>query len=251
VNVQDVEMPIDGTPASARVHFTAEQGGWHRFRFRVPLQDGELIAENNERETLVEVREGRQKILYLEGEPRFEVKFMRRAVADDPELQLVVLQRTAENKFLRLDVDSGDELANGFPTTREELFEYRGIVIGSLPPGFTSPKIASATAVPHSCPRYQHSKIAAAFSATLQIASGRPLNTTATIGLPVAAIASTSSFCRPTISRFARSPRWFPIQASREVCSLPPMQSTTASARAASWAASAIGSNLSREPGKR
>src|SRR5690606_32787252 len=91
VNSQEVQMPDDGTPASVRVHFTAEQGGWRRFTFRVPLQEGELVLENNERETLIDVREGRQKILYFEGEPRFEVKFMRRAVAEDPELQLVVL----------------------------------------------------------------------------------------------------------------------------------------------------------------
>ena len=138
VNVQEVEMPLDGTPASVRVHFTADQGGWHRFKFRVPLQNGELIAENNERESLVEVREGRQKILYLEGEPRFEVKFMRRAVSDDPELQLVVLQRTAENKFLRLDVDDAEELVNGFPATREELFDYRALVLGSVEASFFS-----------------------------------------------------------------------------------------------------------------
>ena len=138
VNMQDVEMPVDGTPATVRVHFTADEPGWRRFTFRVPLQEGELIAENNRRESLVQVREGAQKILYLEGEPRFEVKFMRRAVQDDPELQLVVLQRTAENKFLRLDVDTGDELADGFPTSREELFAYRALVIGSVEAGFFS-----------------------------------------------------------------------------------------------------------------
>jgi uncharacterized membrane protein len=82
------------------------------------------------------VRDGPQKILYFEGEPRWEVKFMRRAVADDPQLQLVVLQRTAENKFLRLDVDSAAELASGFPRTREELFGYRALVLGSVEAGF-------------------------------------------------------------------------------------------------------------------
>src|SRR5690606_19800815 len=90
------------------------------------------------RESLIEVREGAQKILYVEGEPRFEVKFMRRAVADDPELQLVVLQRTAENKFLRLDVDTPEELAGGFPVTREELFAYKGLIIGSVEASFFS-----------------------------------------------------------------------------------------------------------------
>ena len=104
----------------------------------MPLQDGELVIENNERQSLVDVRAGPQKVLYFEGEPRFEVKFMRRAVSDDPELQLVLLQRTAENKFLRLDVDNGEELVDGFPTTREELFAYRAIVIGSVEASYFS-----------------------------------------------------------------------------------------------------------------
>jgi uncharacterized membrane protein len=138
VNTQDVELPMDGTPATVRVHFTADEPGWRRFTFRVPLQEGELVTENNRRESLIDVREGAQKVLYLEGEPRFEVKFMRRAVSDDSELQLVVLQRTAENKFLRLDVDTGEELAGGFPITREELFSYRGLIIGSVEASFFS-----------------------------------------------------------------------------------------------------------------
>jgi hypothetical protein len=58
--------------------------------------------------------------------------FLRRAIASDSNLQLVTLQRTAENTFQRFDVDNGDELAGGFPKTREELFRYRGIVLGSV-----------------------------------------------------------------------------------------------------------------------
>jgi len=60
------------------------------------------------------------------------VAFLRRAIADDENLQVVVLQRTAENKYLRLAVDSAGELATGFPTTREELFTYRGLILGSV-----------------------------------------------------------------------------------------------------------------------
>jgi uncharacterized membrane protein len=44
----------------------------------------------------------------------------------------VLLQRTAENKYLRLDVDDSLELAAGFPRTREELFAYRGLILGSI-----------------------------------------------------------------------------------------------------------------------
>ncbi|HUH11697.1 MAG TPA: FixH family protein, partial [Longimicrobiales bacterium] len=128
--------PSDGEPLTVRAHFTAEDAGPHTFRFRIPPQEGEAVPENNHKDALVEVRDRREKVLYLEGEPRFEVKFLRRAVADDENLQLVVLQRTAEGKFLRLDVDSGDELAAGFPTTREELFQYSGLILGSVEASF-------------------------------------------------------------------------------------------------------------------
>jgi uncharacterized membrane protein len=53
-------------------------------------------------------------------------------VQADQNLQVVVLQRTGEDRYVRLDVDSGDELAGGFPRTREELFEYRGLILGSV-----------------------------------------------------------------------------------------------------------------------
>lgn len=122
----------DGQPATVRVRFTAAEPGPRVFTFRVAPQPGELLPENNARDVLVDVRDRREKILYFEGEPRFEMKFLRRALTDDKQLQLVVLQRTADNKYLRLEVDDPDELIGGFPKTRDELFRYRGVVLGSI-----------------------------------------------------------------------------------------------------------------------
>ncbi|MGE3520072.1 MAG: glutamine amidotransferase, partial [Vicinamibacterales bacterium] len=80
-----------------------------------------------------------ERVLYLEGEPRFEAKFVRRAVADDENLAVTILQRTAEDKYLRLDVESPDEVVGGFPKTREELFGYRAIILGSVEAASFSP----------------------------------------------------------------------------------------------------------------
>jgi len=132
VGSEDVELPRAGEPTPVRVQFTANDAGARRFRFRVPMQDGERVLENNEQDVVIDVREGREKILYFEGEPRFEVAFLRRAVAADSSLQVVTLQRTADQKYMRMDVDSAGELATGFPTTREELFSYRALVLGSI-----------------------------------------------------------------------------------------------------------------------
>ena len=132
VTTRDVTLPASGAAPPVRVQVPATEGGARLFRFRVAPRDGEVVAENNERQALVTVRDRRERILYFEGEPRFEAKFLRRAVADDPNLQLVVLQRTADNKFLRLGVEDSLALAGGFPTSREELFSYRAIVLGSV-----------------------------------------------------------------------------------------------------------------------
>jgi uncharacterized membrane protein len=135
VGSQEVRLPAAGEPATARVRFTASEAGPRMFRFKITPQPGEMVTQNNSRETLIDVRDRTEKILYFEGEPRFELKFIRRAVADDKNLQLVALQRTADNKYLRLGVDDADHLLGGFPKTREELFSYRGLILGSIEAG--------------------------------------------------------------------------------------------------------------------
>ncbi len=132
VNSRDVTLTGDAEATTVRVHFTVSEPGARVFRFKVAVAEGEMVSQNNAREQLIEVEDRREKILYFEGEPRFELKFIRRAIAEDENLQLVCLQRTAEGKFLRLDVDDAEELASGFPKTREELFRYRGIILGSI-----------------------------------------------------------------------------------------------------------------------
>ncbi|MEO8680701.1 MAG: glutamine amidotransferase, partial [Vicinamibacterales bacterium] len=135
VSTQQVLLPDAGTPASIPVRFTVSEAGPRVLRFRVSPQAGELVTENNAREALIDVRDRKEKILYFEGEPRFELKFIRRAVTEDPNIVVTALQRTADNKYLRLGVDSPDELVAGFPKTREELFAYRGLILGSIEAG--------------------------------------------------------------------------------------------------------------------
>jgi uncharacterized membrane protein len=135
VGSQQVRLPTDGGPATVRVRATATEAGPRVFRFRVPPAPGEVVTENNVREALIDVRDTREKILYFEGEPRWEMKFIRRAAADDKNLQIVTLQRTADNKYLRIGVDDSDELVGGFPQTRDELFAYRGLILGSIEAG--------------------------------------------------------------------------------------------------------------------
>ncbi len=136
---QEVVLEGGSGSTTVRIPITLETPGVRSLTARVPGQTGEVLQENNAMDAHIQVRDGRDKILYYEGQPRHEVAFMRRAVRDDQNLQLVVLQRTGEDRYVRLDVDSGDELAGGFPSSREELFEYRGLILGSVEASSFSP----------------------------------------------------------------------------------------------------------------
>jgi uncharacterized membrane protein len=135
VGSRELKLPIDGEPAAVRVRFTASDAGPRVFRFRISPRVGELVTQNNQRDALVDVYDRTEKILYFEGEPRPEQKFIHRAVDDDKNLQVVTLVRTADNKYYRLVLDNAEQLAGGFPKTRDELFSYRGLILGSIEAG--------------------------------------------------------------------------------------------------------------------
>jgi len=132
VNTQEVKLPPDGESATVKVRFTAAEAGARLFRFRVPTQDGEQVTQNNARDALIQVNDRVEKVLYYEGEPRPEYKFLRMAIEADKNLQVVSIARTAENKYYRQGISNPDEVIGGFPKTREELFQYRALILGSV-----------------------------------------------------------------------------------------------------------------------
>jgi hypothetical protein len=144
VSTQEIVLPGDGESQTVKVRFKAADQGPRTFRVKVPAQNGEEVSQNNQRDMLIDVIERREKILFVDGEPRPEPKFVRMATEKDDNLQIVLLQRTAlatptsSDKFWRAGVDSPDELQNGFPASKAELFKYRGVILGSYEAaGFT------------------------------------------------------------------------------------------------------------------
>lgn len=104
--------------------------------------DGTLITDplpgNNRRTRVVSLSETPGRILYVEGEPRWEFKFIRRALENHTSVELVSLLRTSTNKLYRQGVRDETELRDGFPTSREELFSYDALIIGSLEAAYLS-----------------------------------------------------------------------------------------------------------------
>ena len=132
LDIVPVELPMDATVTTAWVEVELTEPGPHQLSFSVDGIAGETEFRNNRRATLVNVANERYRVLYFEGEPRWEYKFMRRAVANDDDLSIATLLRVSPNKFYRQGIDGPEQLEDGFPSTRDELFAYDALIIGSV-----------------------------------------------------------------------------------------------------------------------
>ena len=123
-----VTLASDGKSQSETLLFNAGGAGAKNspVHDRRPLP-GEENRANNGVTRMVNVESNKRRILYVEGEPRWEYKFIRRAEEDDRIVKLVSMLRTSENKIYRQGIDDPKELADGFPSRVEDLFDYQAL----------------------------------------------------------------------------------------------------------------------------
>ena len=135
---KDVTLGKDGQEQTESLLFSAGIAGARHLSVGLKLMDGEENQANNTMSRFVVVEGRKPRVLYIEGEPRWEFKFIRRAVEEDRSLQLVTMLRVTQNKILRQGGANAKELEAGFPSTAEELFQYDGLIIGSVDAGYFS-----------------------------------------------------------------------------------------------------------------
>lgn len=128
---RDLQLPADAGLSSYNIEFPAGQAGTHDLRFSLDALESERNVINNTRSHVLNVPAGRRRILYIEGEPRWEYKFARRALESERSLRLTSIVRTTPNKYFRQGVSHPAELIDGFPTDAVELFAYDAVIVGS------------------------------------------------------------------------------------------------------------------------
>jgi len=137
--VREITLGPNGVLQTEQLFFSAGTAGAKSLRFEIKPLAGEENPSNNAMTQPLLVTDAKRRILYVEGEPRWEFKFIRRAEEDDPTVQLVSMLRTSENKIYRQGISDPGELADGFPVRPENLFDYAGIIIGSVDADYFTP----------------------------------------------------------------------------------------------------------------
>lgn len=175
VESQTVELPDGDEPTTVRFQLRPETDGVSFYSVKIgtdgdgakPRASDEATAANNERLVVVDRGGGPYRVLYVSGRPNWEFKFLRRALADDDQLELVAIIRIAkrEPKFtfrsrsgestnplfrgfehpdqeaaerydqpvlVRLSTKDENELREGFPKTAEELYQYDAVILDDV-----------------------------------------------------------------------------------------------------------------------
>ncbi len=163
--------------STQRIEFIPARTGFTTYRTRVRLADTDSvtarvedpIAEDNHRHFLLDNRKKTYRILYFTGRPNWQHAFVRRALDQDPQLELASLVRISgpdrkfkfrgmrttmanplfegfddeaglaprydEAVFLRLGVRES-ELDDGYPSTAVELFDFDLVIWGDVERNF-------------------------------------------------------------------------------------------------------------------
>ena len=140
---QEVQLKADGQTQSETLVFNVGEAGPKTLEVGVEPISGEDNPANNKVSRQVYVENRKPKILYFEGEPRWEYKFIKRAVDDYPDLgiELWGMNRVTENKLYRqLGASSTiKDLEDGFPGKPEEMFQFQGLILGSVEANYFTP----------------------------------------------------------------------------------------------------------------
>jgi uncharacterized membrane protein len=176
---QEAHVSAEGTPLHFRFQIRPDHAGlsFYRVRVRAASETGradaatsEQTLANNSRVVVVDRGGGPYRVLYVSGRPNWEFKFLRRAISEDEEVQLVGLVRvarrqarfdfrdmrnqpnnlfsgfnpdtadTAERRdqpvVVRLGTDDKEELRTGFPQTAAEIYRYHAVILDDLESAF-------------------------------------------------------------------------------------------------------------------
>ena len=188
VERQEAKAPYDDKPLSFRFQFRPEHKGISFYQVNAFAASEEHAQEaaagspgtleqtlaNNRRLVVVNQGGGPYRVLYVSGRPNWEFKFIRRALNEDDQVQLIGLLRIARRQpkfdfrdsrdrsasklfdgfdhpdpdtaeradqpvLIRLGVQDEVELRDGFPKSADELYRYHAVILDDLESSFFTP----------------------------------------------------------------------------------------------------------------
>jgi len=142
LEVRRVTPSAEGAPVHAVFTVSPEPNVATVYTVQIPEASGEVATENNTRSVLVPPQTGKRRLLVVEGAPGFEHTFLKRALSDDPGLEVDAVVRKGQNDdgrdtfYVQAAPSRMAALSNGYPHKRSELYAYDGVIFGNVEADF-------------------------------------------------------------------------------------------------------------------
>ncbi len=130
VDERDIVLGPDGE-SLVSLKFTPGQTGDFELGAEVPARPDEILAENNRGTRRLRVVDDRIRVLQVEQSPRWEFRYLQALLLRDRRVELKCVLFDGDPAIARAD---GSPYLEGFPTRREDLFNYDLILFGDVDP---------------------------------------------------------------------------------------------------------------------
>jgi von Willebrand factor type A domain-containing protein len=130
----DLQLAGDNRGQKVLLYFRPTEAGTHTYTIAVPVLENEQIVDNNKVTHVVNVIRRKIKVLFADGYPRWEYRYLKTALVRDTEtVDAQCLLLSADPDFPQ-EASPGLEPLQHFPATREEIFAYDVILLGDVDP---------------------------------------------------------------------------------------------------------------------
>ena len=152
VDVRHLVLPADGTPQRITARVAPSRESPTVYSVSVSAAEGEITTRNNSRACWRRRQANPRRVLVVEGAPAFEHGFLKRALEEDPGLEVDAVVRKGSNQsgdetfYVQADAGHAPQLTSGFPSTKAALFRYDAVVLANVDAGVADPRPAGAVA---------------------------------------------------------------------------------------------------------
>ncbi len=111
-----------------KLNFKPLSRGWHKYTLIIQLLKDEIVKENNQMIFYQQVIQEKIKVLFIEGTPRLDFKFIKKVLEGDKNLEVDFLVYKNKKEFYKFD----KQFLNSFPQD-DAFFQYNIVIISDIP----------------------------------------------------------------------------------------------------------------------
>ncbi len=130
VGTQSIKLGPAARKQSVTFTYTPKQVGAFTYTVSTSVLPEEVTDKNNRRTFLQRVVDKQLKLLYVEGEPRWEYRYLKNAILRDKQIRFSCILVTGASSR---SGGEGNVPIYGFPSDEKSLFEYDILILGDVP----------------------------------------------------------------------------------------------------------------------